>query len=93
MPKPTIMTCIDVGTSDGSSRVMRTFAQRSPPRQIRGIIVDDLKHDAALFHDAEWSSLEGDLRLAACTGPTGHVTLKYQLQQPFTGFHWEPEGT
>jgi hypothetical protein len=54
-------------------------------------MTDDLKHDAALFDDAEWSSLEGDLRLAACRGPS-HVTLKYQLQ-PFTGFHWEPEGT
>jgi hypothetical protein len=43
--------------------------------------------------EIEWSSPERDLRLAACTDPTGHVTLRYLLQQPFTGFHWEPEGT
>ncbi|UUZ66109.1 hypothetical protein LP417_22810 [Polaromonas sp. P1-6] len=35
MTKPTILTYIDTGTSDGSSRVMRAIAQQLPPRHTR----------------------------------------------------------
>ncbi len=54
MPKPKILTYIDAGTSDGTSRLMRTIGQQLPSGayEIRAVMADDIRHDATLFDDA-----------------------------------------
>jgi glutamine amidotransferase-like uncharacterized protein len=73
MPRPTILTYIDSGTADGSSRVMRAIAQQLPPAayQIRGVMADDLKHDAALFDDAVLLAVPGGADLPFCKALNG----------------------
>lgn len=73
MTKPTILTYIDAGTSDGSSRVMRAIAQQLPPAayEIRGVMADDLKHDAALFDDAILFVMPGGADLPFCEALNG----------------------
>ena len=73
MSKPTILTYIDAGTSDGASRVMRAIAQQLPPAayEIRGVMADDLKHDAALFDDAVLFVVPGGADLPFCKALNG----------------------
>ena len=73
MPKPTILTYIDAGTSDGSSRVMRAIAQQLPPAtyEIRAVMAEDVKHDAALFDDAVLFVMPGGADLPFCKALNG----------------------
>src|SRR5438034_10268487 len=73
MTKPTILTYIDTGTSDGSSRLMRAIAQQLPPAayEIRAVMADDIKHDAALFDDAVLLVMPGGADLPFCAALSG----------------------
>jgi len=42
--------------------------------------------------ERNWASLEGEFELKASMDKMGHVTLKYFLRPPHTGFHWELKG-
>ncbi|QBR04409.1 BPL-N domain-containing protein [Paraburkholderia pallida] len=79
MPKPQILTYIDAGTSDGTSRLMRTIGQQLRPGayEIRAVMADDIKHDAELFDDAALFVMPGGADLPYCTalngGPNGRI--------------------
>jgi glutamine amidotransferase-like uncharacterized protein len=73
MPKQKILTYIDAGTFDGTSRVMRAIAQQLLPAayEIRAVMADDLKHDAVLFDDAVLFVMPGGADLPFCKALNG----------------------
>jgi glutamine amidotransferase-like uncharacterized protein len=73
MPKPKILTYIDAGTSDGTSRVMRAIAQQLVPAayEIQAVMADDLRHDATLFDDAVLFVMPGGADLPFCEALNG----------------------
>lgn len=72
MPKPTILTYIDAGTSD-VTRVMRAIARELRPGayQLRAVMADDLRHDAALFDHAALFVMPGGADLPFCEALNG----------------------
>ncbi|WP_280156368.1 BPL-N domain-containing protein [Piscinibacter sp. XHJ-5] len=72
MPKPKILTYVDAGT-DGTSRLIRAIAQQLPPAayEIRAVMADDIKHDAALFDDAVLFVMPGGADLPFCEALNG----------------------
>jgi glutamine amidotransferase-like uncharacterized protein len=73
VPKPKILTYIDAGTFDGTSRLMRAIAQQLPPAayEMRVVMADDLRHDAALFDDAVLFVMPGGADLPFCEALNG----------------------
>ncbi|CAN7721440.1 BPL-N domain-containing protein [Variovorax sp. LjRoot175] len=73
MPKPKILTYIDAGTFDGTSRVMRAIAQQLLPAayEIRAVMAGDIKDDAALFDDAVLFVMPGGADLPFCEALNG----------------------
>ena len=69
---PKILTYVDAGT-DGTSRLMRAIAQQLPPAayQIRAVMADDIKYDAALFDDAVLFVMPGGADLPFCAALNG----------------------
>ena len=72
MPKAKILTYVDAGT-DGTSRLMRAIAQQLPPAayEIRAVVADDVRHDAALFDDAVLFVMPGGADLPFCAALNG----------------------
>jgi glutamine amidotransferase-like uncharacterized protein len=73
MPKPQILTYIDAGTSDGTSRLMRMIGQQLLPGayEIRAVMADDIRRDAALFDDAVMFVMPGGADLPYCAALNG----------------------
>lgn len=73
MPKAHILTYIDAGTSDGTARLMRTIGQQlqSGAYDIRAVMADDIRHDAALFDDAVLFVMPGGADLPYCAALNG----------------------
>ena len=73
MAKPQILTYIDAGTSDGTARLMRMIGQQLLPGayEIRAVMADDLRHDAALFDDAALFVMPGGADLPYCAALNG----------------------
>jgi len=67
-----ILTYVDAGT-DGTSRLMRAIAQQLPPAayEIRAVMADDIKHDAALFDNAVLFVMPGGADLPFCAALNG----------------------
>lgn len=42
--------------------------------------------------ERSWGSLEGEFSLTATSNHTGHITMKFTLAQPWTGFEWQVAG-
>ncbi|MFM0176237.1 BPL-N domain-containing protein [Paraburkholderia sediminicola] len=72
MPKPTILTYIDAGTS-GVTHVMRAIAREVRPAtyELRAVMADDLRHDAALFDDSVLFVMPGGTDLPFCEALNG----------------------
>jgi glutamine amidotransferase-like uncharacterized protein len=71
--KSKILVYIDAGTFDGTSRVMRAIAQQLLPAayEIRAVMADDLRHDAALFDGAGLFVMPGGADLPFCKALNG----------------------
>src|SRR5438874_12722513 len=67
-----ILTYVDAGT-DGTSRLMRAIAQQLPPAayEIRAVMADDIKHDAALFDNPVLFVMPGGADLPFCAALNG----------------------
>jgi glutamine amidotransferase-like uncharacterized protein len=72
MVKPTILTYVDAGTSD-VTRVMRAIARevRAAAYEIRAVMADDLRQDAALFDGAVLFVMPGGADLPYCDALNG----------------------
>ncbi|MCZ8095474.1 MAG: DUF6228 family protein [Acidovorax sp.] len=42
--------------------------------------------------EKSWGTLEGEVTLTATSDGTGHITMKFTLSQPYTGFEWQVSG-
>ncbi|QOT79020.1 BPL-N domain-containing protein [Cupriavidus basilensis] len=73
MPKPQILTYIDAGTSDGTSRLMRMIGQQLLPGayEIRAVMADDIRQDETLFDDAVMFVMPGGADLPYCAALNG----------------------
>jgi glutamine amidotransferase-like uncharacterized protein len=69
---PKILVYVDAGT-DGTSRLMRAIAQQLPPGayEIRAIMADDIRHDAAVFDDCVLFVMPGGADLPFCAALNG----------------------
>src|SRR5437899_3909490 len=85
MPKPKILTYIDAGTSDGTARLMRTIGQQLRPGayEIRAVMADDIRHDAALFDEAVLFVMQGGADLPYCAALNGasNVLIRRSAEQ------------